>query len=185
MSALALEEAGITKIRLSIENVTNDPAAEARLSGQLAQRAQQRWHLDCLDCWKMTGTPASKSLATLTTPSTAITSGVQLTADGGSAVLRFEFDREGALFESVVRFHKVRTGRWLAESHCTAWHIEGAYDTIVEIEDSSWVNELQSTQPPGTRRPWVLRHFMLFLDSAGYFEFVAESWEVLPDERVS
>jgi hypothetical protein len=34
-SALALEEAGIPRIRWSIENVTNDPAAEARLSGQL------------------------------------------------------------------------------------------------------------------------------------------------------
>jgi hypothetical protein len=36
-SALALEEAGIPRSEWIVENVTNDPAANARLSGQLAR----------------------------------------------------------------------------------------------------------------------------------------------------
>jgi hypothetical protein len=50
-----------------------------------------------------TGEQAQKvPLATLPNPSTAVTSGVQLVTDGGSAELRFEFDRDGAIFRSGV-----------------------------------------------------------------------------------
>jgi hypothetical protein len=118
----------------------------------------------------------------VSTPSTAITSDVVAVLEGGDLTLRFQFDRDGALIESGLVFSKVRAHQWRAESHCTAWHIEGAYDTIVEVENSTWVNELLIAEPAETWGRWVIRHFMLFLDSAGCFEVAAESWALLPEE---
>jgi len=129
--------------------------------------------------------PRKVPLATLPTPSTAISSDVEFTSDGGSASLSFDFDRDGAIYRSGVRFAKVRASQWRAESHCTAWHIEGAYDTVVEVEQSAWVNELERLQSPRPRKPWTMRHFMLFIDSAGCYEFVAESFEIVAEVLAS
>jgi hypothetical protein len=129
--------------------------------------------------------PRKVPLEALPTPSTAITSDVELVSDGGSSVLAFDFDRDGVVFHSGIRFVKVRAGRWRAESHCTAWHIEDVYDTVAEIEGSPWVRELEAAQSKGPPTPWTMRHFMLYVDSAGCFEFVAETFEMLPEERVS
>ena len=63
-------------------------------------------------------------------------------------------------------------------------HIEGAYDTVVEIEDSGWVSELLVAEPRETWGRWVIRHFMIFIDSAGCFEVAAESWSLLPEELI-
>ena len=120
----------------------------------------------------------------ITTPSTAFTSDVAAVFDGGALKLRFQFDRDGVLLTGGVVFSKIRAHRWRAESHCTAWHIEDAYDTIVEIEGSDWARELVMAEPIQARGRWVIRHFMLFLDSAGCFEIAAESWTLVPDELV-
>ena len=122
-------------------------------------------------------------VAQLPTPSTDITSDVELVRHGGSAEIRYEFDRDGAQFRGTIRFNKVRAGRWRAEGHCTAWHIEGCYDTVAEVMESEWVEELQRAQTTSTS-PWVMRHLMLYLDSAGCFEFVAESCEVTPEKSI-
>lgn len=131
----------------------------------------------------MTTRPLVKvPLGQISTPSTAITSDVVAVLEGGALRLRFQFDREGVLLSSGLVFWKVRAHQWRAESHCTAWHIEGAYDTIVEVEDSPWVAELLMAEPAETWGRWVIRHFMVFLDSVGCFEVAAESWELLPEE---
>lgn len=117
------------------------------------------------------------------TPSTAITSDVVSVFDGGSLILRFQFDRGGALVWGGVAFKKVRAHQWRGESHCTAWHIEGAYDTVVELEDSPWGAELLMAEPAETWGRWVIRHFMLFLDSAGCYEVAAESVSLLREEN--
>lgn len=131
----------------------------------------------------MTTRPAVKvPVVQISTPSTAITSDVVSVFDGGSLTLRFQFDRDGSLVWGGVEFKKVRAHQWRAESHCTEWHIEGAYDTVVELEDSPWVAELLMAEPAETWGRWIIRHFMLFIDGAGCFEVAAESVGVLPEE---
>ena len=125
------------------------------------------------------------ALATLPTASTAITSDVELASDGASASLGFDFDRDGVIYRSGVRFSKVRAIQWRAEGQCSVWHIEGAYDTVIEVEGSSWVSELERSQSQRPNKPWTIRHFMLFIDSAGCYEFAAESFEILPEIRRS
>lgn len=123
-------------------------------------------------------------LGELPTPSTAITSEPVLEADGFAAILRFEFDRDGRIYRSGVRFERPRAYRFRAESHCTAWHIEGVFDTIAEFEESDWVAELTAATSAESRTLWEMHHFMIYIDSAGCFEVVASAWSLLPEERV-
>lgn len=96
-------------------------------------------------------------------------------------VLRYQFYREGVLFRSGLRFITVPATRTRAERCCGVWHIE-AYDTLIEIVDSPWVAEIRADTQELWRERWKMHHYMIYLDSAGCFEFIAESWEVLPEE---
>jgi hypothetical protein len=66
-----------------------------------------------------------------------------------------------------------------AERCCTAWHIEGAYDTLVEVVDSRWVEEMRVDTAEPFRDKWATHHYMIYLDSVGCFEIIAESWTAL------
>lgn len=123
-------------------------------------------------------------LGELPVASTSFISDVDVEVSGGALTLRFTFPRDGVPYRGGVRFEKVRAYRWLTESLCTAWNIEGAYDTIAEVEKSDWVEELQAAEPEHHRGFWTMRHFMLYVDSAGCFEAVADSWAELEEEPV-
>ncbi len=100
-------------------------------------------------------------------------------------VIRFSYQIRGSHQRSGLRFRKVKMTRTRAESACTAWHIEGAYDTLVEIEGSTWAAELQRETAEWQMRMgerWMINHYMIYLDSVGCFEFLAESWDALPEE---
>lgn len=115
-----------------------------------------------------------------TVPSTEFSTEAVLCAN----VVRFGYQVDGTDRRSGLRFKRVKATRTRAESACTAWHIDGAYDTLVEIENSPWKDEVQADTADRQRRlgeTWALHHYMIYLDSSGCFEFLAESWEALPE----
>jgi hypothetical protein len=71
-----------------------------------------------------------------------------------------------------------------AERCCTAWNIEGAYDTLVEVEDSPWVVEMRADTQERWRDHWAMHHYMIYLDGVGCFEVIADSWAALAEEAV-
>jgi hypothetical protein len=123
--------------------------------------------------------------AMLPAPSTSFLSDVVFEHPGGEALLRFEFERDGAAYRGGFRFEKVRAYRFRSEGHCTAWHVEGAYDTLAEVSGSQWVSELLAAEPAETWGRWEIHHFMIYIDSAGCFEIGAASWSWLPEERLT
>lgn len=124
-------------------------------------------------------------LAVLPVPSsTSFTTEPVFEHPGGEALLRFEYERDGADYRGGLRFERVRAYRFRAEGHCTAWHVEGAYDTLAEVSDSEWVSELLAAEPSETWGRWEIRHFILYVDSAGCYEIGAQAWSWLPEERV-
>ncbi len=132
----------------------------------------------------MNVTPNEKSqLGVLPAPSTSFED-VVLEARRGTVTLGFAYHREGALYSSGVRFEKVRAFRAREESHCTAWHVKDAYDTVAEVMDSDWVGELQAAERAETWGSWEMHHFMIYIDSEGCFEVIAQSWSLMPEERV-
>lgn len=133
----------------------------------------------------MNSTEGKRVIGPLSPPPSAFTEDVVFTDAGGDAELRYTYERHGSMFAGGLRFHRVRAYRSRAESLCTAWHIEGAYDTLVEVEPSDWVGELRAAEPSESWGRWKIRHFLIYIDSAGAYEVAAEDVEWLPEVAVS
>jgi hypothetical protein len=128
---------------------------------------------------------AKRVIGPLSPPPSAYTEDVVFTHPGGDAELRCTYERDGAMVAGGLRFKRVRAYRFRAEGHCTPWHIEGAYDTLVEVEQSEWVGELLAAEPSETWGQWKIRHFLIYLDGAGAYEVAAEDVEWLPEASAS
>jgi hypothetical protein len=124
-------------------------------------------------------------LLTLPVASTALEADPEFIHPGGSAELRIEFARNGVIVRSGLRFNRVRAFRFRSEGHCTSWHVQGTYDTLVEVQPSPWVAELVEAEPSETWGRWKIRHFLIYLDGAGAYEVAAEDVEWLPQEVAS
>src|SRR5690242_17138040 len=118
----------------------------------------------------MTGPELKRALTTLPVASTSFTADAVFVDPGGDVELRFEFERDGIAISGGLRFEKVRAYRFRAESHCTLWHVEDTYDTLVEVSPSSWSAELSDAESEEAWGNWVMRHFLIYLDSAGAYE---------------
>lgn len=115
-------------------------------------------------------------LFSLPLPSTAATSGPALVDDEDGVVLSVTCAAEDGRQEFLkVVYSRVRAYRRREETYCTAWHVEGTYDTICEVTESEWIDELRRDAVPEWRDRWVMRHFMIFLNGFGCLEVVAES----------
>lgn len=121
------------------------------------------------------------SLGSIPCPSTEIVGSPAIHSVGASLVLSFEFEDDDDLrFVAGVEFEGVRAFRKRSESLCEAWHIEIAYDTVVEVLESDWVLELKLSSDPEWREHFPMRHYMIFLDSFGALEVVGATALVLP-----
>jgi hypothetical protein len=99
---------------------------------------------------------------------------------GTDTTVSFQYSANGSSQTHTLRFHKVRAYRHYAEVHCTAEVIETSYDKLVTVEDSSWAAEIRQQTSSQWRNYWKLRHFMIYFDSNGSYELLAESWTLDP-----
>jgi hypothetical protein len=107
--------------------------------------------------------------------STAFIEDPTLLTDGGDLLLSMDFDVEGQKRSACLRFVKERAIRSRSETYCTTWHVKDTFDTVCEVQGSDWVQELRAASQPQWRDRWVMRHFMIYVDSFGCLEVVAES----------
>jgi hypothetical protein len=119
---------------------------------------------------------SKRSLHKVPVPSTSFTTEAYFDGKGVSPAIRFAYEKEGMEHQGGIKFNKVLAMRTRAERCCKAWHIEGAYDILVEIEGSPWVGEMRADTVEQWRNKWEMHHYMIYLDSAGCFEVIAESW---------
>jgi len=98
------------------------------------------------------------------------------------SVLRFQYFRNDVLHRSGIRFQRVSAARTRAERCCTAWHVEEAYDTLVVVQGSTWLEDVLSDTQEVWRNKGEMHHYMIYLDSAGCFEIIAEAWSVIPEK---
>jgi hypothetical protein len=120
-------------------------------------------------------------LGPLSPPPSAFTEGAVFTHPGGSAELRCTYERNGSMYVGGLRFERVRAYRFLVEGHCTPWHVEDAYDTLVEVDQSGWIEELLAAEPSETWGQFKIRHFLIYIDGSGAYEVAAEECEWLPE----
>jgi hypothetical protein len=101
---------------------------------------------------------------------------------GGDTMVTYVRETTDQRFEGGIRFLRARAFRFRAEAHCTVWHVEGAYNQLVEVEDSPWVAELDRPGPPS--RTWEMHHYMVYIEDSGCYEVASESWEWLPEVEI-
>lgn len=118
-------------------------------------------------------------------PSSSSESGVRMEFPGGNLCLYFDYDKNGVIFNHGLSFEKVRAHKFTAESHCPAWKIEKSYDNLVQILDSKDVKELIEATVEDKQKSWKLNHYIIYFDSLGCYEIIAESWKVLPEKEGS
>jgi hypothetical protein len=128
----------------------------------------------------MTG---KKKILDLPFPSTGVQEDPVLSTNGADLLLLFVFDDYGEARPKQLRFTKQRAFRKLAESYCTVSLVTDTYDTVCEVEESGWVRELRAVAAPRLLDKWILRHFIIYVDSFGCLEVVAEA-VVLEDGAV-
>lgn len=119
-----------------------------------------------------------RPLHTIPVPSTSFTTEAYFDIQGISPAIRFGYTTDGVHHRGGIEFSHVLATRTRAERCCQLSHIEGAYDTLVEIENSPWVEEMRADVNEMWRNKWEMHHYMIYLDSAGCFEIIAESWAV-------
>jgi hypothetical protein len=98
----------------------------------------------------------------------------------GTATLQFNFTELGYAKSFDISFIGVRAYRKLAESLCTKFHVEGAYDKVAEIRNSEWVSELKNDGNQRWRDHFPMRHFIIYVDSFGSFEAIAAECATSP-----
>ena len=98
-------------------------------------------------------------------------------------ILRFSYDKDGVIYHSGLQFNGPTALRHRAERSSTADQIESSYDTLVEITDSDWVSELRADTAEGWKDSWETHHYRIYIDSAGCYEVVADSWFALTEEK--
>ena len=116
-----------------------------------------------------------KKLLVLPFPSTAFIRDPVLCTDEGDLLLSMDFDDVGQQRSVRLRFIKQRAFRKRSEIYCTEWHVNDTYDTVCEVQKSDWVDELRAASVPEWRDKWVMRHFMIYVDSFGCVEVVAKT----------
>lgn len=106
---------------------------------------------------------------------------------GVPRAIRFGYydERRKAVY-GRLSFGRVVAMRLRSEICCTAWHIDGCFDQLVEVEGSSWLNEIIEAVPQKLlgQLPQNLRHFMIYLDSAGCFEVISEKYDYTEEVAV-
>jgi hypothetical protein len=128
---------------------------------------------------------SKKPLYAVPVSSTDFTTEAYWDGKGEAPAIRFGFKKDGLHYQGEISFHQVLAFRKRAERCCKAWHIQDSYDTLVEIEESAWLKELRADMAEQWRNKWEAHHYMIYLDSVGCFEVIAESWttelmEVVP-----
>jgi len=117
-------------------------------------------------------------------PSTCLADGgVKLIYPGGDAWLLFDYydeKKDDTIFNSGIVFDAVQAHRHSSEKF-TKFIFE-AYDYLVEIVNSEWVNQLREINKE-IADYWNIKHYAIFLDSNGLYEFIARSYKIMETKK--
>lgn len=88
-------------------------------------------------------------------------------------------DEESRLRKIVIKFISV-----LCNKHTSVRftpELYDSYDRIVELADSEWLAELKDINKEYFNY-WNPKHYIMYLDGVGMFQFIAQGYEVIEHE---
>lgn len=89
------------------------------------------------------------------------------------------YDDKNRLKKIMICFKAVICYKYTSARFSTKLH--DSYDRIVELTDSEWLEELMEINKEDYNY-WKPKHYLLYLDEVGLFQFIAQDYEVIGDE---
>lgn len=123
----------------------------------------------------------SKKLAELPIPQSGCGS-IRLVTDGLNLTLEFEYRQQSQDWIGSIGFEEIIAHRFRNEMHSKGY-LSDSYESIAEVEDSPWKQELLAMTPTGIADVKKKRHFAVFLSSNGYVEVIASRFVVHESRR--
>lgn len=114
----------------------------------------------------------------LPVPSTCIRTLRAIYDEEGNALLEFEYYNKlnnNQIYNGRIKFLNTLAYRQYSEKFVKS--IGEAYDTLVECNNSRWIDELRQRNAEWANY-WDVRHYQIYFDSYGLFEFIAANTEV-------
>lgn len=90
----------------------------------------------------------------------------------------------GADNENRIRKIRIQFNSVLCNKHTSARFtpkLHDSYDKIVELVESEWLTELKKLNEEDFNY-WQPKHYIIYLDGVGMFQFIAQSYEVVEDD---
>lgn len=85
------------------------------------------------------------------------------------------YDEKDYLRKVYITFEIVQCYKHTSEMFTP--ELYGAYDKVVELKDSTWIQEMKKINEEKFRF-WHVRHFVVYLDGIGMYEFMAQGCKV-------
>lgn len=88
-------------------------------------------------------------------------------------------DEENRLRKIVIKFNSVLCNKYTTVRFTPKLY--DSYDRIVELVDSEWLVELKNINKENFNY-WNPKHYIIYLDGVGMFQFIAQGYEVIENE---
>lgn len=117
----------------------------------------------------------------LPVPSTEFVTGTSLHLFGRTALIRFDYFRDGKPKRTGIYFNGISSTRYRSERCCKGSQIK-SFDALIEFVDSQWVETLRNEISKMYRDEFSPHHYSIYFESVGCFEVLADDFEVIPEE---
>jgi len=121
-------------------------------------------------------------LWTLPELSSEIEEGININNEGMDMIISFYFNHENERKRKFeIRFESVLCHMYTSERFTKKLY--DSYDTLVCLEGSEWLNNLKILNPRDFEF-WKPKHFVIYFDSVGQYQFIARDFIVREIESI-
>jgi hypothetical protein len=98
----------------------------------------------------------------------------------GSSII-YEYYRDDTVYRGGIRFKHVAAACERSEKCEMGWRMK-AFEKLVQVEDSEWARQIRAELRPSPYED-ATNHYLIYIYDVGSFEAIADSWELLPEEK--
>lgn len=88
-------------------------------------------------------------------------------------------DKDGRLKTIIIRFRSILCNKYTSARFTS--QLYDSYDKVVELLESEWLKELERMNERDFRY-WKPKHYAIYLDEIGMFQFIAQKCEIIDGE---
>ncbi|MDD3172670.1 MAG: hypothetical protein PHF63_03265 [Herbinix sp.] len=108
--------------------------------------------------------------------------GVQFDVYGMDIIISFIYVQKSNIkVRAGIKFDSVLCH--MHTSECFTKNLFNAYDTLVEIKDSEWLEALKTLNGISFLH-WKPSHYAIYFDSVGLYQFIATGYQILVEEVI-